>query len=186
MFQVFDLEFFDQLNAVSGLFQPIAEIDILDGGPLIPLIKSAHCHEDLTANGTATTPKGRRFLFCRLVNVVMEQILVLGQEIALEGLLVVGAEKGGYIGAALEGVKNAADGVLGDGHVGIEEKKGYRFLLCLHPNCVHGRVPAGWEFSTPGRQTPLPRARSRRCRRLTPQLSLQEHKPKPPNSADTF
>jgi len=74
---VFALKSFEESNPVSASPQSVAVLNIFDAGPAIALIKTSRFHENLAADCSTGSPKGRRFLIGILVNIVVEKILVL-------------------------------------------------------------------------------------------------------------
>ncbi len=88
------LEILDEADAPTGPDDPAAQFDVLDGWLGEPGIEPAHCLKGLPTNGPEARPEGGRPFAALLVDKVVEEVAVLGQEAGIGRAVVVGAEQG--------------------------------------------------------------------------------------------
>ena len=62
-------------------FDSISQLNILYGGVAISLIESAHDPKYFSSDSATGTPESRGFFGGRLVNIVVEQIFILGKKV---------------------------------------------------------------------------------------------------------
>lgn len=86
----------------AGIDQPVAELDVFDGGFFIsPVVKAAELEEDVAADESAAGPEGLRLadivvkIAC-LMHVVVEQVAKLADKAGIRRGVVVGAKDGIY------------------------------------------------------------------------------------------
>src|SRR5262249_37529748 len=106
------------------------------------LVEPAYGKKDVIAYRSAPGPEASGLFSRNLMNVVMEQILVLGKEIGRLWLLVIRTKQGRQVWIFFEIAENQRDGVLCHSDVRINEQQDRaRGLFCAGVS-GSGRPPA--------------------------------------------
>src|SRR5690606_2519053 len=77
LLEVLDLQILEDSDAVAGVGEPVAQVDVLDAWLLVPLVEAARCEECLPPYGPAGGPEGADLVPAPLVDVMVEEVAVL-------------------------------------------------------------------------------------------------------------
>src|SRR5262249_7686420 len=118
-----DLDVLAHLNPAARRLQAVAQLNVLDALRAVPLVEAAAGQENVAANGAASAPERVAFLMRVLVDVMLEQVLVLGQEVRGGRGIIVGANDRGVLRPVAERLAHLADDRGRHDHIGINEQK---------------------------------------------------------------
>ena len=110
---------------MAGADQACSQLDVLSGRPLVAFVESARVQEHRAADRAAAGPEGAGATLALLVNEAVHQVFVLGDEIRLGRLVVVGADQRVELGVVSEGVRDLFERVGLDLDVGVDEEQDF-------------------------------------------------------------
>src|SRR6266496_3832022 len=110
-------------DPMTGVSQPVAQLDVLDGPRGASRVEAGHRLEHGAADGAAAGPEGRRLRIALLMHEVMKKVPELGDDAGSARRRVVRTEYGGDVRLFLQDPGDPPDRARRDHHVRVDEQQ---------------------------------------------------------------